>query len=320
MGRHHARILSSLDGVDFVGVADPSLPPERAPRDVPVFETLEQLLEQDIDYCVVASPTASHENIALELAAGDVCVLIEKPLSVDLESSKRILRAFDKADLLAGVGHVERYNPALQQARHRIEAGEIGDLIQIHTRRQGPFPGRIADVGVVKDLATHDIDLTSWITQRPYVDVMAQMAYQTGRAHEDLLAAVAGLRGGVVACHLVNWLTPFKERQTVVTGTAGSLVVDTLSADLTFFANGLVKSEWDDVAKFRGVTEGDMIRYAFPKFEPLRLEHEAFRNAVLGFDDETVSLAEGLATVGVAEALVRSASSGQAMRVEHFLS
>ena len=79
--------------------------------------------------------------------------------------------------------------------------------------------------------------------------------------------------------HLVNWLSPLKERVTVVTGEKGAFVADTLTADLTFYANGIATA-WDDVAQFRGVSEGDVIRYAIPKPEPLRIEHEAFRDAV----------------------------------------
>ena len=98
--------------------------------------------------------------------------LIEKPLAPVVAAARRLVDAFEAAGLVAGVGHIERYNPALQSLRSRLEAGELGDVYQIVTRRQGPFPHRIADVGVVKDLATHDIDLTAWVTGQPYTSVV----------------------------------------------------------------------------------------------------------------------------------------------------
>ena len=82
--------------------------------------------------------------------------------------------------------------------------------------------------------------------------------------------------------------------------------------NLTFYANGLIETGWDAIARFRGVAEGDVIRYAFPKQEPLLSEHaRAFRNAILGEPSGIVTLREGLTTVQVAEAVVESAQSGR---------
>jgi len=270
-----------------------------------------ELLAKGVDYCFVAVPTELHEEVGLLLASSGVHALVEKPLAADVASATSVTKAFESAGLVGAVGHIERYNPALREARRRVEAGELGQIYQIVTRRQGPFPARIADVGVVKDLATHDIDLTSWIAQQPYVSVTARTAHRTGRAHEDLVIAVGQLASGLVTGHTVNWLSPFKERRTVITGERGALVADTLTADLTFNANGSVESQWEDVALFRGVSEGDVVRFAIPKPEPLRSEHEAFRDAVLGVDSDIVTMREGLATVAVAEAILESASTGQ---------
>lgn len=315
MGRHHARVLSSLPGVDLVAVADAAGDRHDVAGGRPVLADVEQLIRHGIDYCMVAIPTALHEDVALALAAAGIHALVEKPLSPDVESSTRITEAFEAAGLVGAVGHIERYNPALQEARRRLESGEIGQVHQIVTRRQGPFPARIADVGVVKDLATHDIDLTAWVAQQPFLSVSAQISHRSGREHEDLVAVVGQLADGTVTSHLVNWLSPFKERVTVITGDRGAFVADTLTADLTFHANGTVDTEWDDVARFRGVSEGDMIRYAIAKPEPLRSEHEAFRDALLGMDADIVTMRQGLATVSVAESVLRSAMTGETQRL-----
>ena len=139
------------------------------------------------------------------------------------------------------------------------------------------------------------------------MQVSARTAHKSGRDHEDLVAVVGMLADGTVTNHLVNWLSPMKERVTIVTGERGAFVADTLTADLTFHANGSVQTPWDAIARFRGVSEGDMIRYAFPKPEPLRTEHEAFRDAVLGLESDIVTMRQGLATVAVAEAVLESA-------------
>ena len=310
MGRHHARVLSSLDGVELVAVADPGGDPHGVAGGREVLADVEALIAAGIDYAMVAVPTAYHEAIGLALADAGVHALVEKPLAVDTASAERLAEAFSSRGLVGAVGHIERYNPALQEARRRLEAGDLGDVYQVVTRRQGPFPARIADVGVVKDLATHDIDLTAWVTQQPFASVAARTAHRSGREHEDLVAVTGSLADGTVTSHLVNWLSPLKERVTIITGERGAYVADTLTADLTFYANGTVSTSWDDIAQFRGVSEGDVVRYAIAKPEPLRTEHEAFRDAVLGAPADIVTMTQGLETVRVAEAVLRSASEG----------
>jgi predicted dehydrogenase len=316
MGRHHARILSSLDGVELVGVCDPMGDPHGVAGSRPLVAQVEELIALGIDYAMVAAPTAFHEDLALALAAAGVHALIEKPLAVDNESAQRITDAFAAKGLVGAVGHIERYNPALQHLRAKLDAGELGDVYQIATRRQGPFPARIADVGVIKDLATHDIDLTAWVARSPFINVSAKTALKSGRPHEDMVAAVCELENGIITNHLINWLTPFKERLTIVTGERGTFVADTLTADLTFYANASVATQWDSVAAFRGVSEGDVVRYAFAKPEPLRVEHEAFRDAVLGLPgalERIVTMEQGFATVAVASAMLESAKTNQSV-------
>ena len=310
MGRHHARVLSDLESVDLVALADSSGDPWGAAGHRPVLDTVHDLIKAGIDYCAVAVPTIHHERIGMALAEAGVHAIIEKPLAQDPASARRLAEAFASAGLVGAVGHVERYNPALQSARRRLEKGELGAIYQIITRRQGPFPGRIADVGVTKDLATHDIDLTAWVTRREFASVSARTAFRSGREHEDLVAVVASLDDGTVTNHLVNWLSPLKERVTIITGERGAFVADTLVADLTFYANGSIPTTWSDIALFRGVSEGDVVRYAIAKPEPLRVEHENFRDAVLGKDADIVTMEQGLRTVIVAEAILESARTG----------
>ncbi len=315
MGRNHARVLASLSQVEFVGIVDPVASEGPLSQGRPVYSDLDALLGLGLDYCVVATPTVTHLPIGLRLADAGVHALIEKPLTLDAEEAGTLQAAFERQGLVGAVGHIERYNPALQQARDRIETGQLGEIHQIITRRQGPFPARIGDVGVILDLATHDIDLTAWVSRSAYTSVAARTAHRSGRQHEDLVAITGTLENGTVTNHLVNWLSPMKERVTVITGERGAFVADTLTADLTFFENGVVPLGWPVLESFRGVTEGNMTRYAYAKPEPLMVEHERFRDAVLGQGTDIIDFAAGTSTVSVANAVLESSRLGQTVTV-----
>jgi predicted dehydrogenase len=315
MGRHHARVLGSLEGVELVAVADPGGDAHGAAGGRPVLKDVQELIAAKIDFAVVAVPTVFHTETGMALAEAGVHTLVEKPLAPDVASATLLTETFEQAGLVGAVGHIERFNPSLQNLRKRLEHGELGEVFQVVTRRQGPFPNRIADVGVVKDLATHDIDSTAWVTRQTYTSISAHTAYRSGREHEDLIAMTGRLTDGTVVNHLVNWLSPMKERVTIVTGEKGCFVADTLTADLTFYANASAPTipSWEAMQAFRGVSEGDMVRFAIPKPEPLRTELEAFRDAVLDVDggrERIVSMRQGLQVVRVAEAALDSAAKG----------
>lgn len=307
MGRHHVRNVRETPGIELVAVADPAGDKFDVAKDLEVLPDVDALIAAGIDAAVVAVPTAYHLETAMKLAEAGVHSLVEKPLAHDVESGTKIADAFNNAGLIGAVGYVERCNPALLEMRQRIADGQLGQVYQIVTRRQSPFPARISDVGVVKDLATHDIDLVAWVAGANYESVAAQTAYRSGRDQEDMVSITGRLTNGILVNNLVNWLSPFKERTTVVTGERGALVADTLSGDLTYYRNGSIPIEWRDVANFRGVSEGEVTRYEIKKREPLRVEHEHFRNAILGESNEHVSMSEALQTLRVVEAVLTSA-------------
>lgn len=317
MGRHHARILRDIDGIELVAVADPGGDPHRVATGLPVLSDVSALIEAGIDMAVVAIPTRFHAQAALQLADAGIHTLVEKPIAEDSPTGREVAAAFADRGLVGAVGHVERFNPALQQLRIRLEAGDLGDLYQIATRRQSTFPGRIGDVGVAKDLGTHDVDLTAWVARSTYASVSAQTAFKSGRSHEDMIAITGRLGNGMVVNHLINWLSPMKERVTVVTGERGTFIADTATGDLTFYANGTESLEWESVSSFRGVSEGDVTRFAFSKKEPLKAELEAFRDAIKGEDTELSTMSEAVHTLEVVEAALRSAGErGAVMQLD----
>jgi UDP-N-acetylglucosamine 3-dehydrogenase len=215
LGQHHARVLRDLPGVQLVAVADEMGDPHNVAGAAPLCRSVEELLRHNLDMAIVAVPTAFHERVGLQLAVASVHTLVEKPITNTVEEGVRLVDAFESRGLVGAVGHIERFNPALQSMRARIESGDLGDVYQIATRRQGPFPARIADVGVVKDLGTHDIDSTSWLARSSYKSVYAQTSLRSGRPHEDLVVVTGRLENTIVTSHLVNWLSPLKERLTI---------------------------------------------------------------------------------------------------------
>lgn len=301
MGRNHVRVLSQSPLARLVGAVDPNGDEHEALDPGATHPDLDSLLKEGIEAAVVATPSADHATVALRLAEAGVHTLIEKPISCDLSEAQVICRAFAGSGLVAAVGHIERYNAANQELRRRLSAGELGPVIAISTERVGPYPLRIKDAGVVCDLATHDIDLVHWLGG-PIYAMAAHVGYRMGGRHEDLVEIIGRLDNGAVVRISVNWLTPTKRRRITVLGERGAMVADMLSSDLTYFANAEVPMEWDHLQRLRGVSEGDSIRYALRKREPLAVELECFCRAVRGDKGaQLVTLQEGLRAVETAE-------------------
>lgn len=313
MGRHHARVLRNLEGVELTGVSDSAGDLFGVAKGVALFETADQLLDLELDLVIVATPTASHLDISNKFITSGINTFVEKPLAHSVEAAEEMVKNARQSQVIGAVGHIERFNSALIELKKRIEAGQIGEIYQISTVRQGGFPPRVSDVGVAKDLATHDIDLTGWLSGSKYASVSCNAISKAGGTVEDLIVVSARLDNGVLATHHVNWLSPLKERKVTVIGSLGVFVADLLTSDLTFYKNGAVASDWDALTTFRGVSEGDVIRYAFMKREPLQQELEAFRDAILGLKPEIVSFQEGLEVLKITEACLSSSSTGQTL-------
>jgi len=310
MGRNHARVLNNLPGIDLVAVHDAAGDPTKAVKAEILLESVPEFIPKNLDYCVVAVPTVYHEDVALEIVDMGAHVLIEKPVAHSVSSAIKIQAALANAHLVGAVGQVERYNPALAKARELIAQGLLGNIYEVFTRRQGWHPTRIADVGVVKDLATHDIDLTAWITQRRYEKVAAFTGHHSGKKHEDIVSITAMMEGGVVTNHIIDWLSPNKIRETRILGEKGCLIADTLNVKLAFYPNDLY-----DADTFRGVIDGDITYYKLDKKEPLILEHEAFRDFILGESNNVATVESGIEVLKVCEAVLKSAKTGNSVNL-----
>src|SRR5919197_1137134 len=279
IGRHHARLLQASPRVGFAGAVDPAGDRFGDVHDrALVYADPDAMLREGApDFAIVAVPTEEHVAVVRALAAEGVHVLVEKPLAASAGEARELIDACEGAGIRAAVGHVERFNPALLALRHKAHQETLlGQIFLIATERIGPFPDRVRDVGVIKDLATHDLDLVRWLGGAPVERVSAETQHRMGREHEDLLLATGRLENAISFNCIVDWVSPTKVRRTRVLGERGMLVADTLTADLTFFKNGDVPIEWAETQSLRGVSEGDSIRYALARRETLLVELETF--------------------------------------------
>jgi len=272
--------------------------------------------EAGLDAVTVAVPTVEHLEVALEVIDRGVHLLIEKPISFSVEEGQKIIESAASETLILMVGHIERFNPAVIALKEKLENGELGRVFQIDARREGPFPARIQDVGVVIDLAVHDLDVMRYVTGSEIVRVFAETERRIHSTHEDLLAGLVRLEDGTVGTLAINWLTPTKIRELYVTGERGMFRVDYLTQDLYFFENATALSaDWDALRMMRGVSEGRMIRHVVAKKEPLKNEQEAFIAAVRGEVPVSVTGQDGLKVLELAHAIVTSGHENRAIEV-----
>lgn len=314
MGSHHVRVLSEMADVDLVAVADPSDDArERIVRERPLVahESLDQLLSShELDFVVVAVPTTLHEEASIMVLDAGKHLLVEKPAAASFVGVRHIMAA-KKEGQIASVGHIERFNPAVLKLRELLEAGELGRIFQVRSRRTGPLPARIQDVGVVTDLATHDLDMMNYLVPGRVQSVFAHTAQRLHSLQEDLAAALLAFDSGVSASLDVNWLTPVKIRELVVVGEGGMYRLDFMNQDLYFYENSHT-AYWNRAGGSKGVSEGNMTRYWVERREPLRVELETFVAVIRGEQPESdlVPLEDGAVAVSLAEAVLESSRAG----------
>jgi UDP-N-acetylglucosamine 3-dehydrogenase len=313
MGRNHVRVYSDMPDVEVVAVADAQAQQaELIGRrfSVPAYTDYRAMLdERQPDAVTIAVPTTMHCEVACEVIRRGTHLLIEKPIAFSVEEGQAIIAAAQQAAVHLMIGHVERFNPAVIALKHKLTEGALGRVFQIDAHRQGPFPSRIADVGVVIDLAVHDLDVMRYISGAELVRVYAETERRVHSLHEDLLTGMARLSDGTIGTLTINWLTPTKIRELYVTGEQGMFRVDYLTQDLYFYENATAHGpDWDTLRVLRGVSEGQMIRFVVPKKEPLRAEQEAFLAAVRGEAPVAVTGLDGLKALELAQAVVTSGS------------
>jgi predicted dehydrogenase len=287
MGSNHARVLAEIAGVHLVGVVDP----ERKQREFVArtlgcaeFSDLDALFRSGVDAVTIAAPTHLHHDLALKCISHGIHVMVEKPIAPTVEEGRAIVAAARRAGVTLMIGHVERFNPAVESIKRAIEDQ---DILSIAITRVGPFPPRMSNVGVVIDLAVHDIDLIRWFTDSEIVEIQPQLSSAVAE-REDIALLQFRTASGVLAHINTNWLTPFKARTIHVATRDKYLIGDLLTLQVT----ECFGFQPDGSYSMRHLSVG----YA----EPLRAELLSFVNAIRSGQPPAVTGEEGVASLEVA--------------------
>jgi predicted dehydrogenase len=302
MGSNHARVFADLPGVCLVGIADP----DRKQRDFVAgalgcagHSDVEELLAAGVDAVTIAAPTHLHRDLALSCIERGVHVLVEKPIASSVEEGSTIIAAARRKGVTLMIGHVERFNPAVEAIKDAIRNE---DILSIAITRVGPFPPRMSNVGVVIDLAVHDIDLIRWFTDSEIVEVQPQLKSAVAE-REDIALLQFRTASGVLAHINTNWLTPFKARNVTVATRNKYVMADLLTRQVT------------ECFGFQPDGSYSMRHLSVGHAEPLRAELQAFVGAVRHGAEPAVTGEEGVAGLEIAiRCLQHSAAQATASR------
>jgi UDP-N-acetylglucosamine 3-dehydrogenase len=319
MGRNHVRVWDeAVEDVDLVAVADPdpkAVERATAGRRARGFDDVDRMLaEEELDLVSIVAPTSLHLPVTLAALRAGANVLVEKPIAATRDEASEMIEAATAAGRMLTVGHIERFNPAIRELRRRLTDGELGRIFQIKATRLGPFPARIRDVGVVVDLAPHDLDVMRYLVDSEPIRLYAETERRIHTLHEDLFNGVIKFANGVVGVLDINWLTPTKQRSLTVTGERGMFLADYIAQDLVLFANPDATETWVNAgagALVTSVAEGEMTRYSIHRQEPLAVELDEFARAVRDDAPPPVAPRDALIALLLARTMVESAQTGR---------
>ena len=317
MGGNHARVYSELPDAELVAVADCD---ESRLSDAPAraYGDYHRLLaEERLDAVSIAVPTRRHLETALACIERGVPLLVEKPLAASVVEGERIRAAAEARGVPLAAGHIERCNPAVVELKRRLDAGEIGRVLQMRAVRVGPFHQRHRDIGVVYDLATHDIDVMRHLLGCEVERARAETQRGVRTEFEDALLGLLRFEDGVIGSLEVNWLTPVKQRTLAVVGENGMFVADYIRQELRFYDStpDPDPSPSKDAANTTHIEAERQEPLRVERQEPLRVELAAFLRASRELEPPLVGAADAIAAMRVAEALVASARLGDAVQV-----
>jgi len=310
MGRNHLRVISNHPETTLAAVADPDPvaleAAAGAPETARFADPLEMIRQADLDGVVIAAPTTAHMPLALAAIDRGIGVLVEKPLAATVDDGLTIVAAARKRNVRVQIGHVERYNPAVLEMGRLLRAGWLSTIYAITSRRAGPFPARIRDVGVTVDLGTHDVDILCWIAGERPVRVYAETAQRLHATHEDLTFGLMHFPSGATGFLDVDWLTPAKRRSLVAVGEEGMFELDYLTQRLTFTRSNVERPLM--IAGYATTFTGDVAEIPINSIEPLRAQLDEFVRVLRTGERPYVDAEDGLWAVAIANALLTAAS------------
>ena len=301
-GKNHARVFNELESSNLTGVYD--LDVFRAESlakqyNTKFFSTLEEIFQsEEVDAVTIASPTSTHAEIALKAIENGKHVLIEKPMTSNMEEAERIIDAEKGSNLVVSVGFIERFNPIVSRSDTLIEKKELGNLVLISARRLGPYwPERLKDVDVIRDVSIHDIDIFRHLIAKDPISLYARGG-KLRHAYLDYAEILLDFGEGLTGFIESNYLTPHKLRKLMLTCEKGIVEADYISQEYLIEDHEWVK------------------QHKIPWKEPLKAEMMSFVNSCLENKKPEVSSSDGLKALKIALASIESVSSHKVIELE----
>ncbi len=315
MGKNHARVYSGMDNVELVAVCDSSEDAGKPIADscnAKYYSDCKKMLDEEkLDAVSVCVPTKFHREAAIDVLRKKINVLVEKPIASTMEEAREIISEAEKNKVKLMIGHIERFNPVVIELKKRIEKNELGKIYKVHCVRMGPSAQRIYDVGVVIDLAIHEIDTLKYLVSSKIKRVFAETARKVHSTHEDLLIATLRFENDILGVINANWLTPKKTREITITGEKGMFVADYLNQQLFFYENDFVRKNVNYDSYSMTVLEGKKVEIEINKSEPLRNELESFAECILKNKAPLITGQEGMRALEIAQKLLESAKANE---------
>ncbi len=300
-GKNHARVYKELAETELKAVCD--MDAERAKNIAnqfgakPYTNSTKMLENKEIEAVSVCTWSTSLAREALKALEVGKHVLVEKPMAANVKQAKALLEIAEKEGLHLTVGFLMRFIPGLKHIREAVENKKIGDLVCATAKRVSQWPERVGDVGVVKDTAIHDLDVMRYIFKEDPVFVYAKTGNMKHKKFEDYAQIMLTYESGKSAFIESNWLTPYKTRTLIVTGSEAILKLDYVTQELTIEdAKGNVQP-----------------RYAWQ--EPLKLELQHFAKCILEKEKPIVTGVDGLKALQMAEAALKSSAKGKVVKL-----
>lgn len=315
MGKNHARICSELEQVELVGIADTNR--ETAKKVAEKFDTkpffdYKELL-QEVDAAIIATPTITHHDIAMDLLNRGKHVLVEKPICNSVEKAQILTKKSEETGLVLAAGHIERHNPAVKFIKDAMQNKRFGELITITSKRVSNFPGRIKDVGVIFDFGVHDIDVMRYLAGDVESVYARAGKFTENIAYEDHANIVLNFENKICGIVEVNWLTPTKIRKLFLTCSKNFVEADYISQTVTISSSSF--KQIDEMDLFRVPIEYNTNQIALEKREPLRNEIEDFVAAIQQNKQPLATGEDGLLALKIVEAATTSYKNGVEVRI-----
>jgi len=317
MGRHHVRVYKEL-GANLVAIADISSDAKRIAKkyDCKFYNNFREMIKNEKpDAVSIAVPTSHHYTVAKFCLENGIDVLVEKPITNNLDHAKDLLDISDREDRILMVGHIERFNPAVHAIKNIVDSGDMGDIMSLIARRVGIFPPQIKDASVFIDLGVHDIDIFRYILNREPEKIYALGTKSLINSREDnaLIVMDFGDCNGVIH---TNWITPIKIRELAITGTKGYAEMDYIHQTVKLYRSNYTKEFYEDYGDFIVTFSKPYIHdVTVDKDEPLKLEIKHFLKCVAEHKKPIVSGYDGYIALKLALIAYKSSKKKEAIEV-----